>query len=70
MRCSFFEHTSPHNIFDQMKSMVVTTLMANKIRGESQKKFEESSLDIKSLNEITKRLEKSKNLSTKIKAGQ
>ena len=64
----FFEQTSSLNIFDQMKNMVVTTLMANKILAESQKKFEESSLDTKSLNEITKRLEKSENLSTKIKA--
>ncbi len=71
MRCGFFfEHTGPHNIFDQMKSMVVTTLMANKIRGESQKKFKESNLDTKSLNEITKRLEKSKKLSTEIKVRQ
>ncbi len=50
-----------------MKSMVVTTLMANKIRAKSQKKLEESSLDRKSLNEITKILEKSKNLSAEIK---
>jgi len=63
----FFEQTSVLNIFDQMKSMVVTTLMANKIRAKSQKKLEESSLDRKSLNEITKILEKSKNLSAEIK---
>ncbi len=53
-----------------MKSMVVPPLMANKIRNVSQKKFEESSLDTKSLNEITKRLEKSENLSTEIKVDQ
>jgi len=53
-----------------MKSMVVTTLMANKIRAKSQKKFEESNLDTKSLNEITKRLEKSENLSAESKVEQ
>ena len=53
-----------------MKSVVVTTLMANKIRGESQKKFKESNLDTKSLNEITKRLEKFEKLSTEIKVRQ
>ena len=47
--------------------MVVTTLMANKIRTKSKKKYDESNLDTKSLNEITKKLEKSENLSTKIK---
>jgi hypothetical protein len=50
-----------------MKNMVVTTLMANKIRTKSQKKFDGSNLDTKSLNAITKRLEKSENLSTEIK---
>ena len=66
----FFEQTSALKIFDQMKNMVVTTLMVNKIRAKSQKKFEESSLDTKSLNAITKRLEKSENLSTEIKVDQ